>query len=289
MKKNLFPDALVAFIAGGDEQVELYSLKGGCQYNLTPYPTAMTMELMLVYLNNMILACGGPGSKTCYQYNIPSNSWTNVTTAKYLHNYRDGKVYNNKLYIVDDANSEVYDPITNVWSAWPSPLMYVGDGPCIVPWKDSFIVFGGYGGRRQVQRYNHITKTWDILITNTAPTEMVYPGCVLLPSEQDILVVGSQEPPFKFASSIYNIQSNTFKRLPDTRVDRGGTYLARFGSRVFAFGGDTTNTISEFLYNQNNTWVTSPFTMKRPTVAHMSALPLPAKMFQNIAGGCVGF
>ena len=107
-------------------------------------------------------------------------------------------------------------------------------------------------------------------------------------NEQDILVVGSQEPPFKSASSIYNIQSNTFTPLADTSVDRGGTYLARFGSRIFAFGGHTTNTVSEFLYN-NNTWVASPFTMKRATVAHMSALPLPAKMFQNIAGGCVGF
>ena len=278
----------MAFIVGSNEKVELYSLTGLCQHYLTPFPTSYTMELIIVYLNQVIVVCGVPESKTCYQYDLPSGNWMVYTTANYFHTNRDGKVYNNKLYIVDDSNAEVYDPEANVWSEWPSPLNHMLDGPCIVTWNDSFIVFGGYGGRRQVQRYNHTTNTWDILITDTAPTEMVYPGCVLLPNEKDILIVGSEDVPFKSAASIYNIQSNTFKRLTDMNEDRGGTYLARLGSRILAFGGDYTNTVSEFLYN-NKTWVTSPITLQRWPVSHLSVLSLPTKMFGEIVGGCVGF
>ncbi len=37
-----------------------------------------------------------------------------------------GVVYNEKLYILDDENPEVFNPKTNTWSIWPKPaIMYV--------------------------------------------------------------------------------------------------------------------------------------------------------------------
>ncbi len=58
--------------------------------------------------------CGGPNNKNCWQYDVTSNSWSSYTTSKYTHNYQTAVTYNNKLYIVDDAFPEIFDPTTKV-------------------------------------------------------------------------------------------------------------------------------------------------------------------------------
>jgi hypothetical protein len=70
-----------------------------------------------------------------------------------------GNLYNNKLYMYGyGANSRYYDLLTNTWLAWPASPLSTGLSPCMVTWRDSFIVFGGYDPRNSVQVFNHTTQ-----------------------------------------------------------------------------------------------------------------------------------
>jgi hypothetical protein len=55
-------------------------------------------------------------------------------------------------------SSEVYDFNTRTWGTWPSTPIQTGNTPCMVTWKDAFIVFGGSGSPLSVQRYNITTQ-----------------------------------------------------------------------------------------------------------------------------------
>ncbi len=168
----LIKEKQVALLAGGNGQpnVEVYSPTGSCNYALAPLPsTGTNFGIILAYIKQVIFACAGPYNKICWKYNIASNSWSLYTTAKFTHDYRPAATYNNKLYFIDEYNPEVFDPATNTWSTWPVPPIKTGDGPCMVVWKDTFLLFGGYVTRRAVQSYNHTTKAWKVLSIVSAP------------------------------------------------------------------------------------------------------------------------
>ncbi len=82
-----------------------------------------------------------------------------ITEAKLLKILFTGKIYDGKFYILNDDNqSEVYDFQTNTWSSWPAIPFNTGSSPCMVIWKDNFIVFGGISYSNGVQIYNITTK-----------------------------------------------------------------------------------------------------------------------------------
>ena len=271
----------------GRSSTELYSPEGKCNQFLAPIPiNGNNFEIILTYLNQKIFACGGFTNRDCWQYNVASNSWSLYTTAKFTHNFQAAAVYNNKLYIVDDYNPEIFDPTTNVWSAWTAPPNRSGDGPCLVTVDDTFILIGGYAKRRSVQIYSHATKSWKVM-TPDIPAEMVYPGCILLPNAEDILVVGSEEPPFLSASSLYNVKTNTFKRLADVAFNRAGTKLINFGDRIFAADGHGGSSVEEF-FPSTNTWKRISVDLKEWRGGHFGSIVLPASIFSNIPGGCTG-
>ena len=271
----------------GRSSSELYSPQGKCNQFLAPVPiNGNNFEIILTYLNQKIFACGGYTNKDCWQYHVASNSWSLYTTAKYTHDFQAAAIFNNNLYIVDDYNPEIFDPSAHVWSAWTAPPNRSGDGPCLVTVGDTFVLIGGYAKRRSVQIYSHASKSWKVM-TPDIPAEMVYPGCILLPNGENILVVGSEEPPFLSASSLYNVKTNTFKRLPDVAFNRAGTKLINFGDRIFAADGHGGSSVEEF-FPSTNTWKRISVDLKEWRAGHFGSVVLPASIFANIPGGCTG-
>jgi hypothetical protein len=273
----------------GPNSAELYSPEGKCNQFVAESPIrALNLDIILSYLNERIFACGGYDNKDCWQYHVASNSWSLYTTAKYTHNLQPGAIYNNMLYIVDELNPEIYDPTANIWSAWTAPPISTGDGPCMVTAGDTFVLIGGYTRRKSVQVYSHATKSWKVMTPEIpAETEIFYSGCILLPNGEDILIVGSGYVLFWEAVSLYNIKSNTFRRLPDVAFDRAASKLVGFGERIFAVDGQGGSSVEEF-FHATNTWTHDAVDLKEWRKGYFGSVVLPASIFANIPGGCTG-
>ncbi len=72
-----------------------------------------------------------------------------------------GQLYNGKLYwLGDGAQNEVYDISANVWSSWPALPVRTDVGPCMVTWRDLFIIFGGGAALTTVQAFNITTQVF---------------------------------------------------------------------------------------------------------------------------------
>ena len=145
----------------------LYSPGGQCSYPLASLPQPLYSSV-LVLLDGKITLCGGVTCNKCWRYNVRYNEWTELTTSTFFHLRQPAQVYKDQLYYLNINNqSEIYDPTTNVWRHWTPPPVSHGDHTCMVTWRDSFIVLGGYGHPRGVQLYNITTNTWKSL--NTMP------------------------------------------------------------------------------------------------------------------------
>ena len=144
---------------------EVYSPSGQCSYQLADLPVP-AQEGILVLLFNQIYHCFGyfqnstiVKNQDCYKYIVSTDDWVKVTTSSFVQFRNPGIVYQNKLYMLNDeaGQSEVYDPESNMWSSWDSPTTPIGFAPCVVQWKDSFIVMGGSANPVSVQMYNFTT------------------------------------------------------------------------------------------------------------------------------------
>ena len=113
-------------------------------------------------------------------------------------------------------------------------------------------MLGGDLNRRGVQRFSLSSQTWEVLDSSNVPMDIYFSGCIVLPSE-DILVVGSENDPYRSSASLYNVNSNTWTKLNDTNHPRDGTSLLKLENRVFAVEGWSTYTVEEF-HSDNNTW-----------------------------------
>lgn len=135
------------------------------------------------------------------------------------------------------------------------------------------------------QAFNHSSMAWNSLNTNSAPMDIVFSGCVVLPTE-DILIVGSE---FEDQSSaaLFNVESGTWTTLGSTTHPRNGTSLVTLGKRVFAIDGHAGNIVEEFNYNTNS-WSSVPISLMTWRNGHQAALAVPAEKFMNLSGGCTG-
>jgi hypothetical protein len=79
--------------------------------------------------------------------------------------------------------SEIYNLDTNQWSTGPSVPTPTGDGPCMVTYKDSFVIMGGTSYSNGIQQYNLTSKTWKSLGYLNAGFGLF--GCTLLPAGPD--------------------------------------------------------------------------------------------------------
>ncbi len=278
----------MAFVVGGNsnaEAAELYSPGGNCQHKLSSLPITMT-EPVLAYIDKTILVYGGDSrNKNFYIYHQSNDSWSVYSTSTFTHDLQPGEIYNEKIYISDDSNPEVFYPGSDTWSTWPTPKNTAGTGACLVAWKDTFFLIGGSSNQHGVQSFNHSSDTWQVLDSTNVPMDIYYSSCILLPSD-NILVVGSENSLYQSSAALYNIGLKTWTKLPDTSVNRHGTSLVMLGSRVFAMDSDERNVIEEFHYN-NNTWSSVEAKLIVPRMHH-GTIALPAELFQHLPGGCVG-
>ncbi len=275
----------LAFVFGGNNvDAEVFSPVGNCQIAL---PTIHEGALgpVLAYIHDMILACAGKRNKHCVLYNPTKATWSIFSTSNFTHDYQPGQIFNGKIYIADDKNPEVLDPVSKSWSSWPAPLNKTGEGPCLVAWKDTFILLGGSSNRRGVQSFNHSSNTWQILDSKAVPMDIYFSSCILLPSEE-ILVVGSEDDPFKSSVSLYHIQSNTWRALPNTTYPKNGAGLVTLGKRVFAIDGHYANIVEEFLY-ADATWRWMKAKLSSYRHGHLGVISLPAELFEKRPDECL--
>jgi len=105
----------------------------------------------------------------------------------------------------------------------------------------------------------------------------------LLPKNQ-VLLVGSA---YKSNSvAIFDIQTNSWEKLEDSKYNRYGSTLVNLSGRFFMIGGRDESVSEEFHY-ESKTWTE----VKARTINNhwfSSALPLPAEMFSHLPGECVG-
>ncbi len=268
-------------------QTEVYSPDGNCNFDLTPVPESLYLPT-LAYIDDKIIACSGStyGTQGCWQFSVTQNSWTSITSFPYKFTYPSGVVHHDKIYIIDDLNPAVYDPRNDSWSTWPKPLQHTGSSTCLISWKDSILAIGGYANPQLVQSFNFTLNTWSVLDEGT-PFDLYAPSCILLPTNK-VLFVGSKDD--YYATAVYDIATNCWKKLKDSKNNHFGATFVNLNGRIFLIGGGHTRTVSylveEFHYN-NNTWSTVD---ARPinTQVFSKGLALPADMFAQIPGGCEG-
>jgi hypothetical protein len=283
----------VAFLVGGYynyNQAEVYSPEGKCQFVISPVPTSGQQFSIptLANIDNKIIACPSHSYDTpnCWTYNVTENTWTDITAPKYTHIHHPGVVHNNKIYIIDDSNPEVYDPQNNSWSTWPTPIKPTGSAPCIIVWRDSIIAFGGSSNPQIVQLFNLTVNAWSALDTELAPFKLLWPTCTLLPTNR-VLLLGSYISGFQGAV-LYDIVNKSWEQLADVKYNRQGSTFVNLNKRYFLIGGGwpIIDVVEEYHY-ETNTWTeveAGPINQQK----YGSAIALPAGMFANLPGGCEG-
>lgn len=280
----------VAFLLGGysSNKSELYSPDGNCQYELSPLPiSGRIFAPTLANLDNKIIACPSNTNDThiCWQYNLTENAWTEIASPQYSHKEDPGIVHNGNIFIIDDSNPEVYNPVNNSWSTWPKPAMSTERGPCLISWKDSILAFGGRENLKGVQIFNSTLNSWSIIDAGLAPFELYWPSCTLLPTSK-VLLVGTISN--DYSAALFDIENSSWEQLADVKYNRFGAAFVILSGRYFLIGGgypSTTIKVVEEFHYESNTWTeveASPINQQ----IFSSALALPADLFAHL--GCEG-
>ena len=156
-------------VGGFTNKVELYSPNGKCQIQLAPLPNVQ-FRPSLLFNDGKIIACPSltTDTKNCWSYNISQNNWSTITSFNFDHYESPGILSDNKLYVVDGTQPEVYDLRNNSWSVWPASTKLIGRTPCLIAWKDTILVIGGwiaYGVSRRegIQSFNTSSNLWTVL------------------------------------------------------------------------------------------------------------------------------
>jgi N-acetylneuraminic acid mutarotase len=254
----------------------------------------------LSYLNGKITVCGGAANvdnNKCWKYNIRYNEWTELTSSAYIHGRHPSVVYDDKLYYFGPkGQSEVYDPLKNVWQSWPSPPVYSGVHACSVVWRDTIILIGGSDHPRGVQMFNLTTNSWKALNTMPPITRYAH-ACSKMPNDPNkFMIVGGQTE--KRHVAIYDASIDYWSTAARTTYARFHSNLVVLGKRIFVLGGyadderTAQDSVEEYLI-QKDVWETKNIRMNERRDAH-SVLSLPASLFdpQNLytpfEDGCIG-
>ncbi len=268
---------------GNGKNVELYSPTGTCNHKLAVFPSISTNPV-LVYIDEMIIACSG--GKSCWEYNITKDSWSVIATAPFSHNYQPGVVHQEKLYVMDESNPQVFDSSSKTWSSWPSPPKKSGNAPWMVGWMDSIILLGGGSNLRGVQIFNITQKTWTVMDSSQVPMDLWWSSSLTL-SNGNVLIVGSEKSGSEYSTTFYNPKDNSWIELGKTATNHHGSRLVQFGSRIFAIDGTYTDLIEEFLV-ETNTWKPVDVKLQVSRNGYHSLLSIPANLFSHLQGGCQG-
>ncbi len=249
----------------------------------------MEKQCFFTYLSILEIYFLSPQDKECWILNPAKNVWTIYSKALFDHRSINANVYQKKIYFADSSNPEVFDPVNNLWSQWPSFSTDYGYPQCLLTWHDTFILLGGEraGYRKRIQRFNHTTQLWTEVDGSSAPIDIFMSGCEVLPN-QNIIIVGSS-PPDRQSAALYNVEENKWVSVGDTQYPRQGTSLVKLGSRVFAISGVESgrDTTEEFIF-PDKAWTPSNVKLIIPRLRFHSTLAVPAYMFAHMDGGCEG-
>ena len=242
------------------------------------------MTMML--LGKQMFACGLMFSNNCYLYNIDSAVWSLYSTSSKLSNGH-GLVHQGKIYLPDEINPEVIDPITENRNSWATKATATRFS-CYASWKNYIFKFGGLGPDfRDVKRYDPATNSWSNEDT-TAPYSIYYSGCATLPND-NILIVGSGLWGDDYrAYTEYNVSSNTWSSIVYGKIDQSSSVVVILGSRVFTIpSSGPLGLIEEYIYS-NRTINTSASRFPVSRNYYSSSTAVPAKWFSHLPGGCSG-
>jgi hypothetical protein len=273
----------VALVVGNGLSVELYSPNGNCNHKLANFPISCDNPV-LVYVNAMIIACSG--GKSCWEYNVKEDNWTVIATAPFTHNFQPGVVYQEKVYVIDEASPQVFDTSSKTWSSWPSPPKKSGQAPWMVGWKDCIILLGGGSNLRGVQIYNITEQTWTVQDSSLVPLDLHWSSSLTLFNE-NVFIVGSYHSGSQHSAAFYNPTNNSWTELQNTVTDRTGSRLVQFGRRIFAIAGRSTDIVEEYLL-ETNTWKPVNVELIIYRDGYFSLLALPSQLFSHLSGGCQG-
>jgi hypothetical protein len=92
-------------------------------------------------------------------------------------------------------------------------------------------------------------------------------------------------------SDIFNIADNTWRSTGRTKIGRAMSQIVSSKTRTFVLAGwggslGHTNTVEEYNYDLG-TWTLAPNSMVQPR-RYFGAITVPALMFRDMLGGCVG-
>jgi len=264
-------------------EAEVYSPEGQCNIKLAQ-PPATTLNPVLIFSNNRIIACSG--EKSCWEYNSVTDAWSVLNQAPFKEQHQGGVVFKNKLYVIDDNNVHILDLMSNSWSKGPKTPRVSGWSPCTLGWKDSLILFGGYSYRKGVQFFNVTSQTWKDLTSEKVPMEMWWSSCLLIGADK-VLIAGSDVKSYNHSAAIYYPKNDTWVSLQKSPASLVGTRLVKLGSRIFALDGYEDHTVKEF-FVANDTWSVNPIKLLGQYQGYHSVVAVPASLFAHIPGGCKG-
>ncbi len=273
----------VALVVGGGDDVELYSPTGNCNHQLANFPISCDNPA-LVYVENMIIACSG--GKSCWEYNVKEDNWMIIATAPFTHNYQPGVVYQEKIYVTDEASPQVLDSSSMTWTSWPLPPKQFGNAPWMVGWMDCIILLGGLSNLRGVQIFNITEQTWTVMNSSQVPMDLWWSSSLTLANGK-VFIVGSEKSGSEYSTTFYNPKDNSWTELEKTTTNHHGTRLVQLGSKILAIDGRYTDLVEEFIL-ETSTWQTVDVELIIKRTGHHSVLALPARLFSHLPGGCQG-
>jgi hypothetical protein len=232
----------------------------------------------------MIIACSG--GQSCWEYSVKQDSWSVIATALFTHNFQPGVVYQEKVYIIDEASPQVFYPSSRTWSSWPSPPKKSGKAPWIVGWEDCIILLGGESNLRGVQIFNITEQTWTVMNSFQVPMDLGWSSSLTLANGK-VFFVGTAVSGYHYSAAFYNPADNSWTELEKTVTNHYGTRLVQLGTRIFAIDGYETDLVEEF-FLETITWQTANVELLVKRDGYHSVLALPARLFSHLPGGCQG-
>jgi hypothetical protein len=182
---------------------------------------------------------------------------------------------------------EIFDTYNVNWSPWlTTGLKDSGNHQCLLAWKETILLIGGSLNKRGVQSFRLSSQTWTELDVSSAPMDVYFSGCAVLP-DQTILVAGGSSA-FPQSAALYNVNENTWMSVGELNFPRSGSSLVMLGSRIFAIGGSLRyRTSVEEFKSEYNRWGPVDQGLIWPR-SHHSAIAVPAYMFTHLDSGCKG-
>ena len=188
------------------------------------------------------------------------------------------------IAIIDDTSPDIFDPVNKTWKTW-SPAPKTSAHSCLVALDGYFIRFGGDSGYRDIYKYNVTSDAWTVIHSNTS-MDFYFTGCTLLPNG-NVILVGSMTASYWYSYVVYNVSSNSWGQIINGKNRRFSAAVLMLGTRLFSLSGGQVNVVEEYHWS-NNTIEIKSSALLNVRGQPPGAIAVPAKLFANMKGGCLG-